>query len=154
MEKQGRKVGKQQRMIRPLGQGIQHCQNCFISGYCMSGARYEPAYHLPGQDSTSPEHTEPSIWPSCLTSHFFSFYRQSEKWLSTLGVCISISAQQTLEKSFSKVSNSGLKNMASRIHFINKEIVIKRKNIYYISSERRIMFLHGLNKSHDTRYSL
>ena len=50
-------------MIRPPGQGIRHCQNCFVSGYWTSGARYEPAYHLPGRDSASPEHTGPCIWP-------------------------------------------------------------------------------------------
>ena len=49
--------------MRPPGQGIRHCQNCFGSGYWTSGARYEPAYHLPGRDLASPEHTGPYIWP-------------------------------------------------------------------------------------------
>lgn len=56
-EKEGREEGKQWRMIRPPGQGIRHCQNCFVSRYWTSGARYEPAYHLPGHNSASPEHT-------------------------------------------------------------------------------------------------
>lgn len=43
-------------MIRPPGQGIRHCQNCFVSGDWTSGARYEPAYHLSGRQSASPEH--------------------------------------------------------------------------------------------------
>lgn len=56
-EKEGREEGKRRRMIRPPGQGIRHCQNCFVSSYWMSGARYEPAYHLPGHNSASPELT-------------------------------------------------------------------------------------------------
>lgn len=56
-EKEGREEGKRRRMIRPPGQGIRHCQNCFVSRYWTSGARYEPAYHLPGHNSASPEHT-------------------------------------------------------------------------------------------------
>lgn len=56
-EKEGREEGKQRRMIRPPGQDIRHCQNCFVSRYWTSGARYEPAYHLPGHNPASPEHT-------------------------------------------------------------------------------------------------
>lgn len=56
-EKEGREEGKQRRMIRPPGQDIRHCQNCFVSCYWTSGARYEPAYHLPGHNPASPEHT-------------------------------------------------------------------------------------------------
>lgn len=56
-ERGEREKGKQRRMIRPPGQGIRHCQNCFVSRYWTSGARYEPAYHLPGHNSASPELT-------------------------------------------------------------------------------------------------
>lgn len=56
-EKEGREESKRRRMIRPPGQGIRHCQNCFVSRYWTSGARYEPAYHLPGHNSASLELT-------------------------------------------------------------------------------------------------
>lgn len=74
----GRQAGKQRRMIRPPGQGIRHCQNCFVSGYWTSGARYEPAYHLPGHNSASPEHTGPCIWPPLLC--LFTLHRHAESW--------------------------------------------------------------------------